>query len=425
MNLLAAWAVILLAAVLPASDRGSWPQWGGPSRNFVVESPTLAASWPADGPRRLWQRPLGQGYSAIVTDGRTTYTLYRDGTADVVIALNAASGATVWQTRYEAPFDETCSERLGPVPRAAPLLVGDRIITTSAGGLMNSFDRASGRLQWSANLVAAGSDAVRACGYSASPLAFERLVIATAGGPGRGVVALKAESGEIAWASQDFQNGYSSPLLIDLDGQPELVVFTYGEVSGLNPRTGTLEWSVPHASEQGVNVATPVWGPGNLLFVSSAYNGGSRVLRLSRSGGQVNVAEVWANRRVRIHFGNAVRDGNRIFASNGDFGAAPFAAIDVNTGDMLWRDRSVARSTLIGVTGAAGIRLVLLDEDGNLVLATPTDTGLSVQARARVLNGRAWTAPTLSGTTLYLRDLKEIVALDLGAGASPGPDGKS
>ncbi len=260
MNLLAARAIMLLAALLPASDPASWPQWGGPSRNFVVESRALAASWPAEGPRRLWQRPLGEGYSAIVTDGRTVYTLYRDGTADVVIALNAASGATVWQTRYDAPFDETCSERLGPVPRAAPLLVGDRIITTSAGGLMNSFDRASGRLQWSANLVAAGSDAVRACGYSASPVAFEQLVIATAGGPGRGVVALKAESGEIAWKSQDFQNGYSSPLLIDLDGQPELVVFTYGEVSGLNPRTGNLEWSVAHASEQGVNVATPVWG---------------------------------------------------------------------------------------------------------------------------------------------------------------------
>ena len=261
---------------------------------------------------------------------------------------------------------------------------------------------------------------MRACGYSASPLAFEELVIATAGGPGRGVVALKAESGEIAWKSQDFQNGYSSPLLIDLDGQPELVVFTYGEVSGLNPRTGNLEWSVAHASEQGVNVATPVWGADNLLFVSSAYNGGSRVLRLSRSGSQVKVAEVWANRRVRIHFGNAVRDGNRIFASNGDFGAAPFAAVDVNTGDMIWRDRSVARSTLIGVTGAAGIRLLLLDEDGNLALATPSDTGLSVQAKARVLNGRAWTAPTLSGTTLYLRDLKEIVALDLGSRSQPG-----
>ena len=60
MNLLAAWAVALLAAVLPGSDPGSWPQWGGPSRNFVVESRALAVSWPAEGPKRLWQRPLGR-----------------------------------------------------------------------------------------------------------------------------------------------------------------------------------------------------------------------------------------------------------------------------------------------------------------------------------------------------------------------------
>ncbi len=381
----------------------------------------FATTWPAEGPRRLWQRPLGEGYSSIVTDGRTLYTLFRDGTADVAIALDAATGRTVWETRYEAPFVETCSERLGPVPRAAPLIAGDRLITTSAGGLMTSFDRHTGKRQWHVDLVAQAADAVRACGYSASPLAFEDLIITTAGGPGRGVVAVKAASGVIAWQSQDFQNGYSSPLLIDLDGQPEVVVFTYAEVSGLDPRTGALDWSVPHASDQGVNVATPVWGRDNLLFVSSAYNGGSRVIRLSRSGrhgappqgGNVKVEEVWANRRVRIHFGNAIRDGKRIYASNGDFGAAPFAAIDIATGDMIWRDRSVARSTLVGVAGKDGMLLVLLDEDGTLVLATPGEAGLQVHARASVLGARAWTAPTLSGTTLYLRDLKQIVALDL------------
>ncbi len=117
-----------------SSDPSAWPQWGGPSRNFVVDARELASSWPADGPRRLWQRPLGEGYSAIVTDGRTLYTLFRDGTADVAIALDATTGATIWQTRYEAPFVETCSERLGPVPRAAPLIAADRLITMSAAG---------------------------------------------------------------------------------------------------------------------------------------------------------------------------------------------------------------------------------------------------------------------------------------------------
>ena len=416
MTSAAMWAVALLGGILAAGGHGAWLQWGGPARNFVVpevDGGELATSWPADGPRRIWQRPIGQGYSSIVTDGKILYTLFRDNRVDVAIAMDAATGATIWESKYDAPFVETCSERLGPAPRAAPLIAGDRLITTSAGGLMSSFDRHTGRPQWSVNLLATATDAVRACGFSSSPLAFEDLIITTAGGPGRGVVAVKATSGEIAWRSQDFQNGYSSPLLIDLDGQPEVVVFTYGEVSGLDPRTGGLDWTVAHASDQGVNVATPVWGADNLLFVSSAYNGGSRVLRLARRSGTVSVEEVWANRRVRVRFGNAVRDKGRIYASNGDFGAAPFAAIDIATGDMVWRDRSVPRSTIVGVSRSQGMLLILLDEDGTLALATPGDAGLVVHARAGVLSARAWTAPTLSGTTLYLRDLKQIVALDL------------
>lgn len=408
---LAIWLVSAVAALVAGSDaRLAWPQWGGPERNFVVTARELAATWPAEGPRRRWRRPLGAGYSAIVTDGQTLYTLFRDGIADVAIAIDAATGKTVWETRYEAPFDETCSERLGPVPRAAPLIAGDRLITTSAGGMMAGFDRQTGRKLWSVNLVAPDSEDVRACGYASSPLAFGDLVITTAGGRGRAVIAVEAATGKTAWQSQDFQNGYSSPLLVDLDGQPEVVVFTYGEVSGLNPRTGALEWTVSHPSDQGVNVATPVWGSDHLLFVSSAYNGGSRLLKLTRRSSGVNAEEVWANRRVRIHFGNAVRLGNRIYASNGDFGAAPFAAIDVATGDMAWRDRSVSRATIVGV----GDKLLILDEDGTLALATPGDAGLVVHAKASVLSGRAWTVPTLSGTTLFLRDTTQIVALDLG-----------
>lgn len=409
-----------VAAALPSAGSTSgaaaagtaWPQWGGPSRNFVVEARDLATAWPESGPRRKWQKPLGPGYSAIVTDGVALYTVYRDGNRDIAVALDASTGATIWKTAYDAPFVETCSERLGPVPRAAPLLVsspGDRVITISAGGLMTSLDRRTGARQWSTELTPNAPE-VRACGYSSSPVAFQDLIITTAGGQGRGVVAVRAATGETAWHSQDFQNAYSSPLLIDLDGQPEVVVFTYGEVSGLNPRTGALEWTHPHAADQGVNVAMPLWGKDNVLFVSSAYNGGSRALRLSRQQQAVKVDELWFHRRVRIHFGNGLRLGDRIYASNGDFGAAPFVAVDIKTGDTVWRDRSVARASLI----AAGDLLLILDEDGTLVLAKPTDTGLDTLARAGVLEGRSWTAPTLSGTTLFVRNNTVIAALDLG-----------
>lgn len=404
--LVAALAALILDGRSPAADSTTWPQWGGPSRNFTVQA-DIAASWPVDGPREIWRRPLGDGFSSIVGDAARLYSMYRSGDDDVVVALDAASGKTVWETKYTAPFQETCSQRLGPAPRAAPLVAGDRLVTVSAGGLMHAFDRRTGAKQWSVSL--ASGDAAKPCGYSTSPIAFRDTIITMSGGKGRAVVAIDVATGRERWTTQDFANGYSSPLLIDLDGRAELIALTAGEISGFDPATGALEWSRPHPAEFGVNVAMPLWGRDNLLFISSAYNGGSRVLRLSRRGNAVDVEERWAHKRVRIHFGNAVRIGDRVYASNGDFGSAPLAAVDVRTGETLWRDRSAARPTVLGV----GHRLLLLDEDGTLLLATPGDDGLTVHGRAQIFTGTSWTPPTLIGTRLYLRDRTEIVALQL------------
>ena len=60
-------------------------------------------------------------------------------------------------------------------------------------------------------------------------------------------------------------------------------------------------------------------------------------------------------------------------------------------------------------------KAILLDEDGNLGLVTLSPTGMKVLARASVLQNLAWTPPTLSGTTLYVRDRKTIAAFNLGA----------
>lgn len=402
--------LVVLGVLVSASGGAAWTQWGGPTRNFALPDAPLADSWPAEGPKVLWRRALGDGFSAIVSDGTTLFTLYRDGADDVVAAIDASDGKTAWESRYAAPFNDTCSERLGQAPRAAPLIAGDQLLTVSAGAQMNSFDRQTGRRRWTTELLPAASDAQKPCGYATSPVIFGDTVITIAGGKGRGVVALDLATGRERWAAADFMNGYSSPLVVDVDGRPELIVFSAGEVSGLDPRDGRVDWTVPHPADFGVNVAMPIYGEDHLLFVSSAYNGGSRVLRLSREGNGVKAEQLWANKRVRIHFGNAVRIGDRIYASNGDFGAAPFAAVDVRTGDMLWRDRSVARASLIAV----GTRLIILDEEGTLTMGTPGDDALAVQGQMQLFDGRSWTVPTLVGTRLYARDRKEIVALELG-----------
>ncbi|MGH9460020.1 MAG: PQQ-binding-like beta-propeller repeat protein, partial [Vicinamibacteria bacterium] len=201
-----------------------------------------------------------------------------------------------------------------------------------------------------------------------------------------------------------------SPVLVDVEGEEQLVVFSAQHVAGLDPRNGDLLWSHPHPTEYGLNISTPVWGEGNLLFVSSAYNGGSRVIRLRRVAGKTTAEEVWFNNRMRIHFGNALRIGDLVLGSSGDFGPAFFAAFDIHTGEEVWRERGFARAHLVD----AGGKLVIVDEDGEIAVATATREGLEVHARAEKLTENAWTPPTLVGGRLYVRDRKNVLALDLG-----------
>ena len=243
-------------------------------------------------------------------------------------------------------------------------------------------------------------------GYSCSPIAYKETVILTTGKKGHSVIAFRQSDGAVVWKRQDFGYGYASPILINVDGQEQLVLFMADGPVGLDPSSGNLLWTYPLKPVQ--NTSTPVWGEGNLLFISTAYTG-SRALRLTRQEGETNVRELWFSSRLRIHFGNAIRLGDYVYGSSGDFGPAFFTAIDVRTGQVAWQDRSFSRASMVYADG----KLIVLDEDGNLALVTVSPAGPKLLARAEVLTSNAWTAPTLAGTRLYIRDRKTIRALEL------------
>lgn len=401
--------VLFACAVTAAAQALDWPQWGGAHRNFVSDAKGLAAVWPEGGPRRLWQRELGEGYSAIAAEGGSLYTMSRRGEREIVIALDAATGKTLWEYAYEAPFSSDYSMENGPGPHATPTVAGERLFAAGATGKLHALDKRTGKLLWAHDLLNEYKGTLRVNGYACSPLAYRDTIIMQVGGEGNALMAFRQKDGGVAWKRHDFKNSPSSPLLIDVDGQDQLVAFMYDTLVGVDPASGELLWSRSHKSEFGLNVSTPVWGSDNLLFISSSYGGGSRVFKISKAAGKTEVEEVWAHALVRIHYGNAVRLGDFVYASSGDFGTAPFTAVNVKTGKIAWRDRSIARASVISAEG----RLIILDEDGNLLLATPTPEGLKVHSKMELLKNNAWTVPTLAGTRLYVRDRKTVMALDL------------
>jgi outer membrane protein assembly factor BamB len=408
MAWLLAFLFLLNSAALAQST--DWSQWGGPQRNFKSPATGLAATWPATGPRRLWQRELGDGFSAIAAEGGKLFTLYRKGEQEVVVALDAATGKTLWEYAYAAPFWKEQDMSNGPGPHSTPLVTGAYVFTTGATGKLHCLNKQTGQLVWAHDLFKEFNGTVRVNGYSCSPLAYKNTVIVTVGGQGHALMAFNQKDGAVVWQKQDFKNSTSSPILINVDGQEQLVAFMWGDIVGVEPASGALLWSHPHQTEFGLNTSTPVWGEDNLLFVSAAYGGGSRVLKLTRNGAKTTVEEVWAHGLMRVHFSNCIRVGELVFGSSGDFGPAPFMAINVKTGKITWRERSLARANFLYADG----RFIILDEDGHLVLATPSPEGLKVHCKTELLPGLTWTVPTLAGTKLYVRNRKMILSLELG-----------
>ncbi len=379
----------------------------------MVDSKGLANQWPEGGPKKLWSRELGDGYSTVVADGERLFTQYRIGEDELVIAMDAQTGKTVWEHKYPAPFTEEMKE-YGPGPHATPLVVGDNLYAIGANMLFFCFDKKTGDIRWKHDLVAEHGLEPRPRGYSSSPIAWKDTVIIPGGAPegkeGYSVLAFKQKDGGLVWKNQSFEVTHASPILIKVDGKDQLVVFMAAEIAGLNPDDGALIWSHPHKTQYGANLMTPMWTGDEYLFLSAAYDSGSRVIRLVSRDGKTVPEELWYSRKVRMHHANPVRIGDYVYGSSGDFGPAFFFGVNIKTGEVAWRQRGFAKATCILADG----KVILLDEDGKLALATVSPEGMKILSEAQVLERTAWAAPTLAGKTLYIRDRKQIVALDLG-----------
>jgi outer membrane protein assembly factor BamB len=411
MLLAAAIAVVL---AVPAAAGPSWTQWGGPNRDFMIESPGLAASWPEEGPPQLWSREFGEGYSGTLYEDELLYTMYRDGGDEVVVALDAGTGRTLWERRYAAPYHENQTKQFGGGPNATPLIVGDRLITVGFTSKLHGLDKHTGKVVWARDLVAEFGGRKMEFGYAASPLVYGGKIIVLVGGEKHGAVGFDPLDGSVSWKSPPLDISYASPVIIDLDGQDQLVFMTSTEVVGVDLASAGILWRHPHENQYKNNCSGPWWGADGLLFVASQGDAGSRTLKLTRREGSIAVEEVARDRKMKVFHNTAVRLGQWIYAGSHDF----VTAHNVRTGETAWKERGFAEANMVHADG----KVILLDENGRLGLATVSPDRLVVHSSVQLLDKPAWTAPTLVGTRLFVRGKGRLMALDLAAAESGGAE---
>ena len=405
--------ILLLAISCSTISPTEWPRWGGTTGDFKVSSVKLSNSWSNEGPLKLWSRELGEGYSGILVDHSKAYTMYRQAESEVLIAMDKKTGSTVWEFTYPATIkkkQDSTDKKYGLGPQSTPVLTKSSIVSIGWTGKMYCLRKDNGEVIWQHDLTEKYNATPMSRGFSSSPISYQNLVIALVGGAQHALMAFHQDTGEVLWSKHNFGRSHSSPIIINVNGSDQLVGLMDNEVVGVNPLTGELLWQFTHGLAGGLTVSTPSWGKDNTLVISTAYKGGTRALKLIKNDERTSVKELWFNKRMRLHHGNMIRLDDVVYSSSGDFGPAFFTALQVSTGDVLWKDRSFAKATFL----YADKKFIVLDEGGTLALVKVSNDGPTILAKAKILEENCWTIPSLVGTTLYLRSRSRILAVALG-----------
>ena len=105
----------------------------------------------------------------MLMSGSALYRMYKQDSQDVVIALDPATGKTVWETGIDATHRSGMNVESGPGPHSTPLIVGDRIFATTVMAQLVALDRRTGKRLWACDLWADHKGTFLERGYASSP----------------------------------------------------------------------------------------------------------------------------------------------------------------------------------------------------------------------------------------------------------------
>ena len=252
--------LLLVAALgLARGQAADWPHFLGPTSDGISTETGLISAWPSGGPKVLWKKQIGTGYSApAIRDGRLVL-FHRVKNEEIVQAFDVKTAKPLWQhsypTRYRDPFGYNNG------PRCSPLLTEKHCFTYGAEGVLHCLDVKTGKPVWQRKTSEEFQIPEAFFGVGASPVLEGDLLIVMVGGqPNSTMVAFKKDTGKTVWESvgqktwegkpaigwpgeplvrwNSFEKlaSYATPTLATVNGKRMLFSLTRQGLVGMNPK---------------------------------------------------------------------------------------------------------------------------------------------------------------------------------------------
>ncbi len=400
------------AANVPASD---WPQWRGPARTGHSTGGKAPTALPREA-SPLWRNSVGGGFSGVTVAGGRVVYLDENGSREIAHALDAKTGAEIWQLDYADVF----RDEWGAGPRATPIIDGERVYVQSCNGEFRCLNLKDGAVLWRKNFEkdfgvkflggkANEGTATRRGNNGSGVIDGERLIVPVGGTNGASLVCFDKLTGKVLWQSGHDEAAYSSFMAGTLAGVRQVVAFTADALLGADIATGKILWRVPLKTNAKRHAASPVIF-GDRVIVNS-HSIGMVCFDISRDGAGLKAAQAWVNKELLINLATPVAVNGYLY-SQGPSG--DYVCVDAANGAVKWSQAGFGGTKKdYSSTIAAGDKLLVLTEGGQLILLAANPEKYTELGRTQAC-GNTWSFPALADGKLFVRDGRQLACFDLG-----------
>ena len=393
----------------PPQDPNDWPTFLGPNHNGTTTQTNLLKVWPEDGPPKLWERPVGEGYGAPVAARGRVVIFHRVANSEVIESVDAQDGTHIfWKDEYPTRYRDRFGYNGGP--RSSPTIDGNRIYAYGAEGKLTCLDFETGQRYWQRDIIKEFNASKGFFGVGTAPVIEGNLIILNVGAPdGAGVVAFNKGTGETVWQASNDNASYSTPIVATVNNQRLAIFHTDNGLLVLDPKDGAEKYRYPFRSRirESAIAATPVLID-DTVFLSATYGVGAVALQLAPDG----LKEVWKSRSaMQSHWATSIYHEGYLYGMDGRHEqGSNFRCIEFNTGKVVWSTSDgLGRASFIMAEG----HLIAVGERGDIALIELSPEKYIEKSRVRVLRYPVWTPPILSQGLLYLRDENTLRCFDL------------
>jgi outer membrane protein assembly factor BamB len=400
--LLTGLAALLLTGPAAAGD---WPGWRGPYGDGTCDDPAVPLRW-SETENVGWKVPVpGNGHSSPIVWGERVFLTTAVDTDRVLLCVDRRDGRTLWKrTVLTAPIEKMHANN-SPAS-ATPVTDGQHVWVTflDAPNMVAACFTVDGDLVWKK----AVGEYLSQHGFCSSPVLYKDLLILNGDSDGDAfLAALEPRTGRERWrtARPNRTRSFSTPLVIDVHGRPQMVLSGSKSIAAFDPATGEPLWVVDSPTDK--FVATVACADGVVLATGTSP---AHTLVGIRPDGRGNVTKthvLWGDLKGAAYVPSPVAIGRHFFLVS-DAGIA--SCIEARTGKKLWTERLGARHKASPLV--IGKYVYSLADDGQMFVLK-ADTRFEVVSRNRI-DGNCHATPAVSRGQLFIRTTEYLYCIGAG-----------